>query len=297
MWKKKIILIPLLIFSIISGSNIFGQKRIQSIYLLGDAGSSQAEIQGVLDLLKSQTEATENNTILFLGDNIFPSGLPDSAENGRIESEVILKNIITKVASLNAQTYLIPGEKDWDNGGRDGWVKVKYQGAYIDSLKFKNISFLPDGGCPGPIEIPINEEIVLVIIDTQWILHPWDKPKRESDCSSKSTTDIIAHIQEIVNRNKHKKLVVASHHPVFSFGLHGTRFFGGIQGLRNFKYKAMSSVFSKILNLHGNAIHVSAHDNSLQYIERRNSHYLVCGSAAISQNVKTGNGQLCQLYF
>jgi len=290
MWKKKIILIPLLIFSIISGSSIFGQKRIHSIYLLGDAGSSKVEIQSVLELLKLQIKATQHNTILFLGDNIFPSGLPDSAEIRRIESEIIIKNIITKVASLNAQTYLIPGEKDWDNGGRDGWVKVKNQDAYIDSLKFENIFFLPDGGCPGPIEIPINEEIVLVIIDTQWILHPWDKPQIESDCLSKSTTDIIVSLQEIVNRNKRKKLVIASHHPVFSFGLHGTRTFGGIQGLKNIKYKAMSKEFSRILDLHENAIHVSAHDNSLQYIKRGNSHYLVCGSAAVSQTVKSGNG-------
>ncbi len=290
MWRKKIILIQALILSIISSSNIFGQERIQSIYLLGDAGSSQAEVQGILDLLKSQIEATENNTILFLGDNIFPSGLQDSTENRRIEAEVILKNIITKAAHLNAQTYLIPGEKDWDNGGREGWGNVKNQDAYIDSQKFENITFLPDGGCPGPIEIPINKEIVLVIIDTQWILHPWDKPKIESDCSSKSTIDIIVHLQDIINRNKHKKLVIASHHPVFSFGLHGTKAFGGIQDLTNYKYKAMSREFSRILNLHGNAMHVSAHDNSLQYIKRENSHYIVSGSAAITQKVKTGPG-------
>jgi hypothetical protein len=78
--------------------------------------------------------------------------------------------------------------------------------------------FLPDGGCPGPVEVNLNEWLTLVILDTQWWLHPFDKPEAESDCEAKDASGLIIQLEDILHRNGHKRILVVGHHPMYSYG-------------------------------------------------------------------------------
>jgi hypothetical protein len=73
----------------------------------------------------------------------------------------------------------------------------------------------------GPVEVNLNEWLTLIILDTQWWLHLFDKPEEESDCEAKDPTEIITQLEDILHRNGHKRVLVVGHHPMYSYGTHG----------------------------------------------------------------------------
>ena len=63
----------------------------QNIYLIGDAGLSKDKVKPLFKLLKKQIESDKTpSLVVFLGDNIYPRGLPDKDKKGRKEAEEIL---------------------------------------------------------------------------------------------------------------------------------------------------------------------------------------------------------------
>src|SRR5210317_799525 len=64
----------------------FPDKKIEhSFYLIGDAGNSPIGTESeALKLFREElSEASKNSTALFLGDNIYPKGLPNKSDHGR----------------------------------------------------------------------------------------------------------------------------------------------------------------------------------------------------------------------
>ena len=61
------------------------KELIYEIFLIGDAGSASLEKQEPnLKLLKQKlSESTENSSVVFLGDNIYLNGLPDTTDCDR----------------------------------------------------------------------------------------------------------------------------------------------------------------------------------------------------------------------
>ena len=58
-------------------------------------------------------------------------------------------------------------------------------------------------------------------MDSQWWLHLHDKPGNESDCDFKSEDEVITALREIASSHPDRLLVVATHHPLYSYGVHG----------------------------------------------------------------------------
>ena len=72
----------------------FPEKEIaHSFYLIGDGGNSPigSVSQGVLAFKTELDKATKNSTAVFLGDNIYPKGLPEKSSEGRAFAEYQLK--------------------------------------------------------------------------------------------------------------------------------------------------------------------------------------------------------------
>ena len=97
---------------------------------------------------------------------------------------------------------MIPGNHDWNNGGKDGYNSVVRQQYYVDLLGKKNVKYYPENGCPGPVEVSLNDDVVLVIMDSQWWIHPFDKPEVDSDCPYKTEARSI----DTVERYHQQKL-------------------------------------------------------------------------------------------
>ena len=140
---------------------------IYEIFLVGDS-RKVFENEPLMEMLYSHfSQAGENSTVVFLGDNVQPGGLPDSTDR---HWEVARKSIdahMDLLADFKGEIFFIPGNHDWDKGGRDGLENVKNQRKYIEkSLDQKNV-FLPKKGRPGPEEIHLTDDIVLIIFESQ----------------------------------------------------------------------------------------------------------------------------------
>lgn len=301
---------------------LFGKLSVaqHTVFLIGDAGEPYIKNSTLGAVLKRQVDSLQQHaTILFLGDNIYPSGLPPLHEKHGAEAANILTMQLQWVSQLDATTIFIPGNHDWANGRRKGLQRILQQQQFIDSAGLQHVTFFPRDGCPGPEEIVLTANTTLVIIDSQWFLHPWEKPEAESSCESKSPLEVLSQLRDILVRNKHKRVIVAAHHPLITYGEHGgvftlrdhlfpltevnkalyiplpgigsiypvyRKWFGNIQDTPHPKYKQYSEAMQQLLREFPGSLYVAGHEHALEYIEKDSTSMIVSGSGAKTSVVR-----------
>ena len=72
-------------------------------------------------------------TVLYLGDNVYPTGmgLPGSADEEGTKN--ILRAQYQPMRSKGAPVYFIPGNHDWDRMGKQGLEKIKAQWSFLNA--------------------------------------------------------------------------------------------------------------------------------------------------------------------
>jgi hypothetical protein len=281
---------------------------IYEVYLIGDSRRAfeNEELMSLMDFHLSQ--AGENCTAVFLGDNVQPGGLPDSTHRNWETAQKSIEAQMNLLSDFRGKVFFIPGNHDWANGGRDGLEYVKNQRKYIEkSLDKKNV-FLPKKGRPGPEEIYLTDDIVLILFDSQWWFHEYEK----SYAGIVDEADIFVQIEDAVSRNRDRKIIVATHHPLYSVGNHGGRFpassllfpmlevhpalyiplpgflytgyrkfLGAGQDLTNPHYKMLQKALLETFEGHIDIIFAAGHEHNLQYVNRNEIHHIVSGAAGM----------------
>lgn len=201
------------------------QEVALSLYLIGDAGAPDPGGDPVLQSLERDMRPRPyRRVVVFLGDNIYPRGLPAPGQPDRRESERRLSAQVEAVKAGGAMGYFIPGNHDWARFSSDGWESVKRQQAFIDSAGAGAAVLRPGGGCPGPTAVDLGR-LRLVLLDTQWWLHDGPKPlDPTSTCPADSETEVVASLRTAVTVGPDRIVVVAGHHPLASGGEHGGHF-------------------------------------------------------------------------
>lgn len=292
---------------------------LHRLVLIGDAGALVKGNHPVLRAARHTVPFGKRTTVLYLGDNLYRYGLPDEQRSHYVTARAVLDSQASIADGTATQVYFIPGNHDWENGGRYGLEAILRQQRYIDQLSGGNVHFLPAGGCPGPVEVPIGKDIVLVLMDSQWWLHPYDKPGIESDCDCKTKEDVLLQLEDIIGRNDKKLLLFACHHPFRSNGVHGGYFglkqhifpftdlkknlyiplpvlgsiypisrsvFGSPQDLKHPVYNEMVEKIEDLLRRHPYPITLSGHDHSMQYFEDSSLYYIVSGAGCKTGRVE-----------
>lgn len=296
-------------------------KLIYSFFLIGDTGYPKLDGKDeTLNLLSDRLGmAGDNSGVIFLGDNVYPDGLPPVGNRLRKQSENRLLEQLKILENYSGDVVFIPGNHDWLRGKSPGWAYVRRQEDYIEEfLEGKNV-FFPDNGCPGPVEIELTDEITLIVVDTQWMLHPFAKPGITSDCENKTLDEVFDALEDALARNVHKHLIVAAHHPVYTYGPHGgiatlkqhifplteaarylylplpglgsiypgyRRYIGHVQDINHPLYKNIRTRMSEIFSQFPGMVYAAGHDHNLQYILRDSVHYLVSGAGSKQSLVK-----------
>jgi hypothetical protein len=288
----------------------------QTIYLVGDAGEvGQEHSTPVLRLLQeiALTDPVQQRTLVFLGDNIYPAGLGKKDEPGRAMDELNLNAQIDAARRFPGKSYFIPGNHDWQEGGRSGWKAVQRQEKYIEDALRRN-AFLPNGGCPGPEVVELGDNAVLVIIDSQWWLHPHRRPEGERDgCPVTDEDDLLFELKAILADHSEKHIIVAAHHPLHSYGNHGGHFplkdhlfpmthlndklwlplpvigsiyplyrglLGDRQDFAHDRYNAYRKGVEGVINQYPGCVFVGGHEHSLQYRKVGALHHVVSGAGS-----------------
>lgn len=295
--------------------NIPDKAPLHTIYLIGDAGLPQtAPLEPSLALLEKKLQASDadNTSIVFLGDNIYDEGLHAEGHPEREVEETRINAQLDILKNFNGRIVFLPGNHDWHHWGESGDEFVQRQEQYIESYLNKGNTFLPDGGCPGPIEISINEQLVWIILDTQWWLHEYEKPRAEEDgCKVATKEEFLLQLEKVLKNNQGKQIIVSAHHPMYSNGTHGGYFplrdhifplihlhpklyiplpiVGSIypllrklikhrQDIPNAEYQKMIKAFAAKFNQYENIVYTAGHDHTLQYQKEENLHHIISGS-------------------
>ena len=195
-----------------------------TLYLVGDAGGALPDDQ-VLAALRAELLANPAApTVIFLGDNVYPKGIPPEGDPGRAEAERRLLAQVDAVRGTHARAIFVPGNHDWAHSGVAGWETIGRQEALIAAQGLPDVAVLPSGGCPGPVTIGVSATLRLIVLDSQWWLHPHAKPTHPgSSCTADAEGEVTAAIREIT-RDGGGRIGVVTHHPLASGGVHGGHF-------------------------------------------------------------------------
>ncbi|MEO6329351.1 MAG: metallophosphoesterase [Ginsengibacter sp.] len=321
---KKFVLVSVALF--FSYTICLAQDSLQAtIVLIGDAGQLIKGHTPVLSAVKNTIPFNEKTTIIFLGDNLYPTGLPDNTAANYAARKAGLDSQIIIAKGTRAKVYMIPGNHDWQNGGRGGYESIVREQTYVDNYGEKTIKFYPEDGCPGPVEIHITPDIVLLMIDSQWWLHPYDKPGIESDCPYKSKEEVLAQIGDILAKNSKKLVLLTFHHTLKSYGIHGGYFtwkqyifpftdvvknayiplpligtiypvtrsvFGTSEDLKHPFYAQFIHDMNEAVKGHQNIVFASGHEHSLQLIKDTGYYYIVSGAGSKATRVSPNKNKL-----
>ena len=301
-------------------------RVVQRMFLVGDAGELSDGHHAVCDWLKQHVNWNDSsNVLVYLGDNIYPHGMPPEGSRDLDEARKILDYQVSVVAGKRARAYFVPGNHDWKQGKPGGWGQVQREGAYLDSLQLPNVGLLPKDGCPGPVEVAVGEKMVLVCMDSEWWLQQDDRPEVESGCDCKDEKSIINALKDIISTYPDKLIVLAMHHPFYTHGEHGGYFtlkqhifpltdlspglfiplpvigsvyplvrgvFGNAQDTRSPRYKDLIAQVEEVIKGHPNVVHVAGHEHTLQLLQHDSVYYVVSGAGSKSTRVRMGKYSL-----
>lgn len=291
------------------------------VVLVGDAGALVKDKAMVLDAIKSHIPLDERTVVVYLGDNLYDAGLPDETYAHYSMMKAALDSQINMLKGTKAHAYMIPGNHDWENGRPRGYETIVRQQQYVDRYGNGQVEFYPKDGCPGPVEVPLGDDVVLVIMDSQWWIHDNDKPGVESDCEYKTQDEVISELEDILNKNYKKLVLLACHHPFKSNGPHGGYFtikqhifpftdrrsnmyiplpvigsvypiarsiFGTPQDLKHPNYANMVNRVMSVVKSHPHVIMVHGHEHTLQLLKDSSYNFIVSGSGSKTNRVSPG---------
>ncbi|MEG0983650.1 metallophosphoesterase [Algoriella sp.] len=291
-------------------------KKIQSIYLIGDAGNlDNPKKKQTLENLKSElSKADSASYLFFLGDNVYENGIqPDSTKSDYTTSRNKLQLQIDLAKSFKGKTLFIPGNHDW----RNGLEGLKEQEKIVKKQLTNKKSFLPKDGCPID-KINVNDSIGIIAVDSEWYLQDWDKhPGLNEKCDVKTREAFFEELESQLNKYQNRTTILTMHHPLYSNGTHGGQFdlkkqiyplgdyskiplpiIGSFinllrsttglspQDVNNYKYREMASRIATLIENRNNVIVVSGHDHNLQYIQNNNVKQIISGSGSKSESAK-----------
>ena len=303
-------------------------KPYYTVYLIGDAGNAPlGQSTEVFDYLKSELDAeTASSAIVWLGDNIYPVGLAPDNSPYHAEGRHRLMAQLSTMADFKGSKFFIPGNHDWYTFGRIG---LRRQELLVDSfllntpnLNNQNNFFIPDKGCGDPQVIDLTEDLGLLLMDSHWFLNEKARSGDQSVCKVKTAAEFLDKLAVEMNDNKEKSLIIASHHPPYTYAHHGGKFpvkddifpltqvvdwlyipmpINGFifnrmrlrvseQDVYHPLYKKYRSELIHASAAKGRNIIASGHEHTLQFIENHNQYFIVSGAGTKKNKVGMGDG-------
>nr|WP_183404290.1 metallophosphoesterase [Hymenobacter luteus] len=285
------------------------------IALLGDPGAVVTDgTDPILSLLNSwQRDTGPAGTIIILGDNVYPTGLPAPEHPARAAAEARFNTLLATLREFPGRVVFLSGNHDWNKGRPDGWEYLRRQEAYVRE-HLPTAHYLPPDGQPGPVTLQLAEGLLLIVLNTQWWVQRGSRPAADAK-------EPFRELRRLLSANRHQQVVVAGHHPLYSNALHGGKFtakqhvfplttvhkqayvplpvigsllplyrkvVGAAEDMAHPRYRKMRRRLLRVLQEFPGVIYAAGHDHNLQYFQYKGGHYLVSGSGSKTAFVQKG---------
>jgi hypothetical protein len=285
------------------------------IIFIGDAGEMDKQQQTIIPDAASRI-LQGKTTVMYLGDNIYPYGMSLPGSANEEATQKILQSQYQPMRSKGAAVYFIPGNHDWDKSGKNGLEKVKREWEFLNEQNDPLLQLVPANGCPDPVEINVSDRLTIIAFDSEWWLFPFSTANPEADCDCTTKDEVLSRLDELFYKNRFKIILLASHHPFQSYGVHGGYFplkshifpltaaskklyiplpvigslypllrrsFVNPEDLRHPLYKDMIRKVDKVFDSFPNLVHVAGHEHGLQLIKDKQLQ-IVSGSGSKTSN-------------
>jgi Omp85 superfamily domain/Calcineurin-like phosphoesterase len=306
----------------------------QRLYLVGDAGyvdESGATAPTLRYLKTILPKEGKNSAILFLGDNIYPLGMPPKNDGEAYKkAQKSLDAQLEALDSFKGRPIFVAGNHDWGYGLKGLARQEKIVEEHLNRRRgvkeedlYENY-FLPDRECPGPEVVELDEKTVVIALNTQWFLVDWDKhPGINADCDVRNRGSFLFEFENAIRKHRDKTVVVALHHPPYTYGPHGGKFslkshlfpltelnpklkiplpvlgtlacfiratIGSRQDVAHSAYKDLRDGLLRGAKKNGRYIFAAGHEHNLQYIEKKNQYFIVSGAGSKVSPAALGEG-------
>lgn len=270
-----------------------------SLFLIGDAGEPDPrERSAALDSLAAQAAvAPLKSVVVFLGDNVYPSGIP---EEGRAEYADARRRLETQVSAVppGARGIFLPGNHDWAEHGPFGLYSVRLQELMITSMaQGRDVRMLPGNGCPGPVSLDIGR-LRFISLDTQWWLHRYIVRDALTKCATDPGAVTAALREQVRLPQAGRVVVVGGHHPLMTGGEHGgycgvtgpfRRFGGNEQDILSSLNRRMRDSIETAFAAQPPLIYAAGHEHNLQVLRGGATvQYLLVSGAGSQDKVACG---------
>ena len=308
-----------------------------SVFLIGDVGNPILPDKGgepSLNFMRKQLmQMGSNSAAVYLGDNIYNQGMPPE---GAYDRKIAERRLITQLdvfRGYKGEKYMVPGNHDWIQGYKGGLAQVNREQAFAEQyLAHDSAAFaytgdflVPRDGCPGPYEVRLRGDLVMIALNSQWFITDQANRPFGNACGADDEQEVYAQLDDLLRRNQDKHILIVTHHPLFSDGIHGGYFtfadhvfplsivakyaflplpvigsiyplarkYGGInQDIPHPAYQDYKKNLLELFAKYPNVIYANGHEHNLQYFEdaQTKSHFITSGSGCKTQHVKPGSG-------
>ncbi|MBK8011049.1 MAG: metallophosphoesterase [Deltaproteobacteria bacterium] len=222
-------------------------RRLRFV-VFGDDGHDSLEAKDVSTAVRKIAESSGAHFGLHTGDIMYPSGMRDPKDP---RGKAI---VVDRHAGLK-KLYLANGNHDWGNhegaGDPDVWRTVAAQG---DNNLVMPARYYEFGYRFGPTTA------AFFVLDTSVLAS--DDPQRDW-------------LATALNKSKADWKIVVGHHPLYSYGLHGSQ-------------PHIQELLRGNLNAHAD-LYVGGHEHDLQVLEKDHVVYLVSGASSDTRRTSSGS--------
>ena len=190
-------------------------------------GAHGEESSPTLDQLEARLKTADpkHDVVVFTG-NYARTDMPEEGDGSRaaVERAVMAHVKATKAfAAKGGRVYYLPGHLDFAAGGTKAVKRLR---------KFLNAAYgeptedvMPEAACGEPAVIDLNDGLGLALVNSQWWMQEWnDDPHANQGCKVKTREAFGLYFRDALNGYRTRRLVIASHHPLLSYGEFGDSF-------------------------------------------------------------------------
>jgi hypothetical protein len=254
--------------------------------------SNTADLRNPDDLFLIMDEylkSSSDTVVWVLNGDVFPE---DYSEERVSEWKWKANRLLDENVRLSI--LLNQGDRDWANSGREGWKRIRTLDQLLSKAGHPRFHVFLNQGCPGPWTVSFPD-LEVVVINSQWWNHPFDKPSPTSgNCSIADTDNFVEELEGILDEVKDKNVLVLSHYPLSSLGNYGGRFapgayllppvvafrqnVGTARDIVNENFDPFRYRLANILHDYSSVIFASGHEMDHSIVQVQNNFYVNSGA-------------------
>ena len=278
------------------------------IITTGNTADLQLEEDAFYNNLRSMISSTTTPTAIIINGD-FTIG-----DMNLLVDSIKVTRLVSVVKGLDHATLIVlPGDRDWADSSPEGWKYVQKLERMFNRFDLPNLHWPVNRGCPGPEEIFLGEQVLLIALQTQWWNHPYSKPTPgDADCKIADITSFNEELEDLIDENDNRNIVLVGHFPILSYGPYGGMWpwykylfpipvlsglapafhsnVGSVKDISNHRFSPLKEKLKSVMNEQHQLIYLSSHEQNLQVLKYED-HYLINSGSPVKAGY-SGSGKL-----